>query len=438
MKTTALLLFLFFQLPLFSQSVIKISTGVSNSTGSLLPNYSLDDTWKVYVPGSSTPMQAMVSRTTIGWSNTPCAAWVTSLVGSQPQGDYTFETTFFISCNPTTASMTLSTYAADNTFVGIQINNHYIPFISGNADDVNFRYNYLLPNLMPYINNGANTLRFVVHNRPIGGSNSGTPVGLLICGQITTNATVINNPMFTLSVTAPPNQTYFYRGANPVITNANQVPGYGEMYIIEQMLYGGQVISVTSQGNNPNPPCWWVYPDTVKFKGYNGTQNVTNVSPCKLNGIGKFPQCYRYRITRGTWNSYCPWVQYSIITQDDLCDMRSGDPTNIPDSVDTNAPDFSYLKPGQLVSVIKTINESPATSHVFPNPGNGVFTLTTSKVSLGTIEVFDPTGVVIRRIELRNNKINTMIDLSNYPAGCYTARIITASNIITEKLVLVK
>jgi len=436
MKKITILLSLFYQLQSYAQPVINISTGVSNATGALLSNHSPDDTWKVYTPGSSTTSTAMVHNNNVNWPNPVCGSWITPMIGNQPAGDYIYETKFYISCNTTTASMTLGTYACDNTFDEIQINGNIIPFLSGNTDDIAMRYGYVIPNMMPYIHNGTNTLRFVVHNRPAGAG--GSPTGLLICGQINTNSGAANNPEFTLAVAAPANTNFFYRNATPVVTNANLVPGFGEMYIIERMNNSGFVYSITSAGSNPNPPCWWVYPTPVIFRGYNGSQNVSNVVPCKLNGIGKFPQCYKYRITRGTWNNYCPWAQYSVITEDSLCDMFSDGGSGSLYRVDTNAPDFSYLKPAQASPGASPTNELLMSNMVFPNPGNGLFTLKTSQLSKGTVELYDLNGILLKRIELRNNKANTIIDLSGYQPGTYTVRIITESKASTEKIVLIK
>jgi hypothetical protein len=439
MRKILLLASFFLSTQAHTQSFTDISTGVSNTTGYLLGNYSLDDTWKVYMPGSTTAIAPVVlSATAYLWPVAGCAKWISPSTFSVPPGDYTYEAKFQIPCATSNPSLVLDVYACDNTFVDIQINNHVVPFISGNLDDLALRYNYVISNLAPYVSVGMNTLKIRVHNRGTSGSSSGTQSGLVVCGKINFNAAYSNNPQFTLSQPQPSTISHFYRAATPVVTNANLAPGFGEMYIIEQMSYDEQVVfSITSQGSNPNPSCWWVYPNPVIFRGYNSTQNVTNLVPCKMNGIGKFSQCYKYRITRGTWNSYCPWRQYSLITVGDTCNLRLGSTGETLYTVDTHAPDFSYMKPAQPISE-NFSNATDQTGMVSPNPGNGIFVLKTSHIRKGVIGIYDLNGLCIRRIKLMNNKGNTRVDISNYAPGIYTARIVTDEKVFVERIMVIK
>lgn len=438
MKSMLLSLLLLAGMCTQAQSFINISTGVSNSTGQLIAPLNPDDTWKVYTPGSTTAITPITIGSNYGWPNTSCARWIATSAGNVAAGDYIYETFFQLSCTASNPSLVLDVYACDNTFVEISINNHIIPFISGNVDDNNLRYNYVVSNLASYVSTGNNRLRVIVHNRPTGGSSpSPTQSGMLICGKINPNSPYTNNPAFTLSVPQPSTLYHFYRAATPVVTNANLVPGFGEMYIIEQMSYNEQIVfSMTSQGSPANPPCWWVYPNPVTFRGYNGSANVSNLTPCKINGIGRFPQCYKYRITRGTWNSYCNWAQYSVITVGDTCNLFAGNNDATTDKIDVNAPDFSYLKPAAATPI--ATQQYVINSLVSPNPGSGIFNINTALVKATKVEVYNEAGRVVQQAGLIKNTAVTSIDISNQPTGIYFIRIMSNTRVYTEKIVLTR
>jgi Secretion system C-terminal sorting domain len=232
--------------------------------------------------------------------------------------------------------------------------------------------------------------------------------------------TVTNNPAFTVDNFCTPGAATFNIRAKPTVTNANQVAGFGEMYYIEKI---SGTYHNTSQGNNPNPSCWWVYPNNVYFWGYNNAPNVTCSST-----PGSFSNSACYRITRGTWNAYCPWAQHSVVVCG--CSVPAETERMIAHSqLDKKTPDLSYLKP-------QAADGKPKET-VYPNPSNGRFTITTAAIGNGRIEVYSPSGKLLQRITI-GKQTTTIVDLSGQPSGTYTAKIITGNKVVTEKLVLLQ
>lgn len=244
-----------------------------------------------------------------------------------------------------------------------------------------------------------------------------------------------NNPAFTVTKTLLPGLNYYNCTATPVVTNANTIAGFGEMYIIEEVDNNNVTIpgTKTSLGGNPNPPCWWVYPNPLIFKGYYGTLNVATYSNCHLGVPGRFYYCRKYRITRGTWNAYCPWAQQSQFVV--YCDSEPGmneRQQNFTTTIDKHAPDLNYLKPSAIANI-----KPEAIETVYPNPSNGRFTIATEAIGNGRIEVYSPSGKLLQRITT-GKQTNTVVDLSGQPSGTYTAKIITGNKVVTEKLVLLQ
>lgn len=267
----------------------------------------------------------------------------------------------------------------------------------------------------------------------------------------TDNVTVFigsnNNPAFDTTIAWGPNNAYVTCTVTPIVTNANTQPDFGEMYIVEEINgFTGATIPDTrsADGNNPNPHCWWVYPNALSFKGYDATktpvpgdliEDVNNNSNCHLVTPvpGKFKPCRYYRITRGTWNANCPWAQSSIIFYKcNAMPRQGGEPVVVKD---WPAPDYSYLR----YQKAPTVEGNPLNSGalVYPNPGRDVFTVATAKYSGATLIVYDPVGKEIKRIMV-GKQATISLNLSGYQPGTYTLKIMTKTKADTEKLVLLQ
>jgi Secretion system C-terminal sorting domain len=247
-----------------------------------------------------------------------------------------------------------------------------------------------------------------------------TQLGCSTTGGVKVTLSNTNNPAFTVDSICTPGAATFYIKARPTVTNANLTPGFGEMYYIERI--SGPYHN-TSTSTNPSPSCWWVYPNNVYFWGYADSQNVVcSTAP------GKFSNYACYRITRGTWNAYCPWAQHSVVVCG--CNVTAETQRMIAHAhLDKKGPDLGHLK-------LQAQNGKSKES-VFPNPSNGRFTIATDPSGNARIEVYSPSGKLLQQMVTGKNT-NAVVDLSGQPSGTYTAKIITGNKVVTEKLVLVK
>jgi hypothetical protein len=256
--------------------------------------------------------------------------------------------------------------------------------------------------------------------------------------QVTVTVTGTNNPAFVLDTFNT--VSYVTCTATPVVTNANTVAGFGEMYIVEEIHpVSYQTIPGTNsaQGNNPNPPCWWIYPATLNFKGYNGTQNVGTNANCHLVTPvpGRFTLCRTYRITRGTWNANCPWRQYSLQFTC-YCPSEARQAAGSTEIKEVTAPDYSYLQPGHIAAATTTSTNNELI--VYPNPGPGIFTVDAAAFSSGTLKVFDQSGTLIKTMSIPGKRSSISIDLSRNLPGSYIIRIESNGKLYTEKILLLK
>jgi len=73
---------------------------------------------------------------------------------------------------------------------------------------------------------------------------------------------------------------------------------------------------------------------------------------------------------------------------------------------------------------------------IFPNPGNGIFTVSLENPGENcNLEIYNAQGQIIRQI-WANSKSNQVIDLSNQPKGIYFIRITGKSVSEMKKLIL--
>ena len=162
---------------------------------------------------------------------------------------------------------------------------------------------------------------------------------------ITPGCAALITPDFTYQAYYASPNNYFTVTATPVPSSAPC--GLGDVWIIEQLDSTGNPIpgTNTSTGSPGNPNCWWNYPAANIFSGFDGTKTsgVNNVT-CGTPSPGKFLNGGTYRITRGVWNSHCPWSQTShtiTVTGNKV----TGKFTAVERKANGNVPDFRHLKP---------------------------------------------------------------------------------------------
>ncbi len=85
---------------------------------------------------------------------------------------------------------------------------------------------------------------------------------------------------------------------------------------------------------------------------------------------------------------------------------------------------------------INNISGTQAEISIFPNPNNGLFTLTTAGLNHTTqVEIFNTNGQSVLREQYAGNTSKT-IDLSAQPAGIYFVRLLNEGNAYTKKVII--
>ena len=87
----------------------------------------------------------------------------------------------------------------------------------------------------------------------------------------------------------------------------------------------------------------------------------------------------------------------------------------------------------QLVTSINDIENNHIS--IYPNPSNGIFTITNYELEITNIEIIDITGQTIKQYSIFNNQ-HSIINLEEQPAGIYFINIKTETGIYTEKLII--
>ena len=107
--------------------------------------------------------------------------------------------------------------------------------------------------------------------------------------------------------------------------------------------------------------------------------------------------------------------------------------SNYYGSASINSNDINIYANLQGANNINTINSNSFA--IYPNPSNGIFTISNSDNKITNIEVIDATGKIVNtQTQTTNNQYS--IDLSNQSKGIYFIKIITTNNIITKKIII--
>jgi hypothetical protein len=71
---------------------------------------------------------------------------------------------------------------------------------------------------------------------------------------------------------------------------------------------------------------------------------------------------------------------------------------------------------------------------IYPNPGNGMFSIETNLILAGQIDIYNVIGEKVKTIESTQSK--NVIDLMNFPKGMYWVNIYTSGQVISQKIIL--
>jgi hypothetical protein len=72
---------------------------------------------------------------------------------------------------------------------------------------------------------------------------------------------------------------------------------------------------------------------------------------------------------------------------------------------------------------------------IYPNPSNGIFNLNLKNIEANTIEIYDVSGKLIEKMDVKSISQLTQIDLSNASNGIYFVKISTENNTITKRII---
>jgi hypothetical protein len=221
---------------------------------------------------------------------------------------------------------------------------------------------------------------------------------------------------FSMVANHPAGSPYYTITATTVATPA-QYPNLSFDWSVEEVNSSDAPIPNTRVDN---PVCWWSYPVTNTFPGYDYTVSYTsanntgtlfnyNGSSCAVTTPGKFRAGGRYRIQHGTYTPQCGFDQLSHIV---YMSARPG---------------------GDAVLSIDEKSEN-ATLDVYPNPSNGSFTINAGNNDLKEVYVYDAMGKVVY------SKKNTIeqtfqIDVTELPKGLYLVKVISNSGIQVQKVI---
>ncbi|EJL72130.1 T9SS type A sorting domain-containing protein [Chryseobacterium populi] len=104
----------------------------------------------------------------------------------------------------------------------------------------------------------------------------------------------------------------------------------------------------------------------------------------------------------------------------------------------SNGPDVYYyldnvsLTPVSLLG-LSTSDFENNDFEVFPNPANSIISITNSKSTIKSIELYDMAGRILKAEKV--NKTDVQLDISNYQIGTYSVKIITEKGSISKKVI---
>jgi len=85
-----------------------------------------------------------------------------------------------------------------------------------------------------------------------------------------------------------------------------------------------------------------------------------------------------------------------------------------------------------LAQVITSINAKKSNISIYPNPSNGVFTISGIEVN-ASINIYNAIGELVKSIQSTDN--NTTVDLSDYSNGIYFIKIKNNKGEAIQKLI---
>jgi len=240
-----------------------------------------------------------------------------------------------------------------------------------------------------------------------------------------------NNPDFTINF-IPGTFPYYGVSAPAVDVNGFSLPGFLWHWEIQELNPVTNAPYYTNVGSN----CWWTYPGQT-FQGFTAYPTSFTQNQCSTltNPPGKFLYNRKYRITRATKNDYCDWNQTSQIIM--LSPRPEGGAPVVTMYKDLDAPSIidRLVENGNANMGLANNNTADALN-VFPNPSTGVFTVSLSNATDGTVDVLDLMGKKIQSLQMNANTNVYQIDLTDYAKGVYIINITRGGIKQSKKIIL--
>jgi hypothetical protein len=358
---------------------------------------------------------------TFTFPNPPCGKYylVKLAVNNACSTNETDTKIIFVACNPSKPTYTGNTTLCrgqSTTLCSYALKGQYVTwYVNGVA---------YMQNCITITPNNSTTVVLTISNNNGCSSSLSVPITL-----------VDNDPSFNLATNYTMGNSYYTVSLTPVDIYGYSVAGFGFSFWIEEVMETSPGVFVGVPGTNTQAStgpinCWWIYPGPVNFSGYSGVSNVT----CGTPAVGQFTIGKKYRITRGTWNNYCPWDQSSQVVYMSgplRREVGQGSTPTVTIIKETNTPDYSSFKPSKVSTISKDVTANVSIS---PNPSNGLFTIELDADAIASIEVYDSTGKKVKSLEQSSTK--QVLDLTGYSEGIYLVNITSNGNKISKRVIL--
>ena len=228
-----------FSLKSQTQQTINLSTGFNNTTGTLYPLNSIDDTWKVLKP--SGVLGSLATCSLSAWQNSASSRWVSNVIsssgtaGEDVAGVYEYKATFNLIDRVDCGKLIINHLGGDNRVLNMKVNGVAYSLSLPSGDHFNPMINsQMIIHLNPSdLTSGTNTISFRVQN------DGYTYTGFNFSGEIMVNSTTSVLPNVTGPSEICQGSPLTFNGS----LNAGSDPSTHYMWSISECDAAGNIVS---------------------------------------------------------------------------------------------------------------------------------------------------------------------------------------------------